>query len=295
MGSNIVHQSLAAGHEVLTTFNSYRPTGREPYRLEPLDMRDPAGVRANVNSFRPDLVIHSAILNDLRRLYRDRSAAWEAYVESTRSAAGAAADGPGFDRLGLRRNAGGRRRVHPAQSDQLLRRPEDGRRDRGPGAGRSGGSGVRSERDPPRPPLGAEGPGSGLRILRRVDHRPPVGGPAVHGMGVGSDQHGRHPFAGRRERGSDPGHRRSFPDRGLPLLRHRRHRTHGSGPARLRGLRSRSRSSSQRPSGPRGYAGSADSLRHDHHHSTHQRSARSEPDSVRRLLERFRDECRAVS
>ena len=46
VGSNIVHQALAGGHEVLTTFNSYRPTGREPYRLEPLDMRDPAGGRA---------------------------------------------------------------------------------------------------------------------------------------------------------------------------------------------------------------------------------------------------------
>ena len=35
VGSNIVHRAVEAGHEVLTTFRSHRPTGREAYRLDP--------------------------------------------------------------------------------------------------------------------------------------------------------------------------------------------------------------------------------------------------------------------
>lgn len=90
VGSNIVHEALSRGHQVLTTFNSYRPTGRELYGLEAIDMIDARAVAAGVRSFRPDLVIHCAILNDLRRLYLDRRAAWDAYVESTRATAEAA-------------------------------------------------------------------------------------------------------------------------------------------------------------------------------------------------------------
>ena len=90
VGSNIVHQAVAAGHEVMTTFNSYRPTGRERYRLERIDMRDGRAVMSGVMSFQPDLVIHCAILNDLGALYRDRKAAWRAYVDATRATAHAA-------------------------------------------------------------------------------------------------------------------------------------------------------------------------------------------------------------
>jgi dTDP-4-dehydrorhamnose reductase len=92
VGSNIVHQAVAAGHEVLTTYNSYRPTGSEPYRLERIDMTDPGAVSGSVRAFAPNLVIHCAILNDLGGLYRDRAAAWRAYVEATRSTSRAAHD-----------------------------------------------------------------------------------------------------------------------------------------------------------------------------------------------------------
>ena len=91
VGSNIVHQANSGGHDVLTTFNSYRPTGAEPYLLEPVDMLDARSVMASVASFQPDLVIHCAVLNDLGSLYRDRRVAWDAYVGSTRSTAAAAA------------------------------------------------------------------------------------------------------------------------------------------------------------------------------------------------------------
>ena len=92
VGSNIVHQAVGAGHEVLTTHNSYRPTGSEPYGLERIDMTDPGAVRGSVGAFFPDLVVHCAILNDLGGLYRDREAAWSAYVEATRITSRAAHD-----------------------------------------------------------------------------------------------------------------------------------------------------------------------------------------------------------
>ncbi len=87
VGSNIVHQAILGGHEVLTTYISYRPRGSEPYGLNRVDITDGRAVRASIASFRPDLVIHCAILNDLGALYRDRPAAWQSYVEATRTTA----------------------------------------------------------------------------------------------------------------------------------------------------------------------------------------------------------------
>ena len=60
---------------------------------------------------RPDAIVHTAILNDLDRLYADRRAAWDAYVGATRNARRCrqrrpCEGGPRLDRLGLRRHAG---------------------------------------------------------------------------------------------------------------------------------------------------------------------------------------------
>ena len=48
--------------------------------------------RSSIESYRPDLVIHCAILNDWHRMYADREAAWAAYVGATRSTVWAALD-----------------------------------------------------------------------------------------------------------------------------------------------------------------------------------------------------------
>ena len=91
VGSNIVHEAIERGHEVATTYRSYRPSGNERYALRRLDMRDRAALRADVEDYAPDLVVHCAILNDLDALYRDRPEAWDTYVEATRITAEAAA------------------------------------------------------------------------------------------------------------------------------------------------------------------------------------------------------------
>ena len=91
VGSNIVHSALRAGHEVLTTVNSFIPPENARYAVERIDMTDRDGVAASVREFDPDLVVHCAILNDFDAMYANRGAAWSAYVAATRFTATAAA------------------------------------------------------------------------------------------------------------------------------------------------------------------------------------------------------------
>ena len=62
---------------------------RAPSHAE-LDLVDAEAVRAAVTAFRPDAIVHAAILNDFGRLYRERRLAWDAYVGATRNVADAA-------------------------------------------------------------------------------------------------------------------------------------------------------------------------------------------------------------
>ena len=55
-----------------------------------VDLTDAATVHESVAAFRPDAVVHCAILNDFRQLYADRQAAWQAYVSATRNVVDAA-------------------------------------------------------------------------------------------------------------------------------------------------------------------------------------------------------------
>ncbi len=92
VGSNVVHVALTSGHEVLTTVHSFRPAGELPYAIARVDITDPVAVRRSVGAFAPDVVIHSAILNDFKQMYAERDLAWRSYVEATRACADAAND-----------------------------------------------------------------------------------------------------------------------------------------------------------------------------------------------------------
>jgi dTDP-4-dehydrorhamnose reductase len=59
---------------------------------EEVDLTDAAAVRRSVAAFRPDAIVHAAILNDLGALARRRRAAWEAYVGATRNVVDGAGD-----------------------------------------------------------------------------------------------------------------------------------------------------------------------------------------------------------
>ncbi len=92
VGSNIVHEAVAAGHQVMTTVHSFVPPPGAGYATDRVDMTDAAAVAASVAAYEPDAVIHCAILNDHATMYADRKAGWDAYVTATRNTATAAHD-----------------------------------------------------------------------------------------------------------------------------------------------------------------------------------------------------------
>lgn len=90
VGSNIVRTGVAAGADVFTTTNTFTPPAVSDYRAERVDMTDSAAVVASINAFRPDVVVHCAILNDPERMSSDRRVAWASYVTATGVACDAA-------------------------------------------------------------------------------------------------------------------------------------------------------------------------------------------------------------
>ena len=90
VGSNVVHVALERGADVLTTVHSFQPPPDAGYEIDAVDATDAAAVRSSIERHRPDAVIHCAILNDWAAMYRDRRAAWDAYVGATINTADAA-------------------------------------------------------------------------------------------------------------------------------------------------------------------------------------------------------------
>lgn len=78
VGSNIARVFAAHGAELACP------------RHGEVDVTDSEAVRRSVGAFRPDAIVHSAILNDFAALYADRAAAWDAYVGATRNLVDAA-------------------------------------------------------------------------------------------------------------------------------------------------------------------------------------------------------------
>ena len=80
VGSHVVRVLEAHGAEVSA-----------PRHAE-VDVTEPDAVRRSVADFRPDAIVHCAILNDLAAMYADRSAGRDAYVGATRNLVDAAND-----------------------------------------------------------------------------------------------------------------------------------------------------------------------------------------------------------
>lgn len=90
VGSNIVRAGVEAGAEVLTTTHTFTPSVDANYLAERVDMTDSTALTSSIDSFKPDVVVHCAILNDPARMIADRRGAWDAYVTATGVAADAA-------------------------------------------------------------------------------------------------------------------------------------------------------------------------------------------------------------
>ena len=84
VGSNIARVfGERHGAEVCTPVHRVRPSGA--FADSPVvDLTDAPAVRAAVRAFAPDVIVHSAILNDFDVIYADRRAGWASYVEATR-------------------------------------------------------------------------------------------------------------------------------------------------------------------------------------------------------------------
>jgi dTDP-4-dehydrorhamnose reductase len=77
------------GAHVLRVFEAHGAGIAAPRHAE-VDVTDARAVRDSVVAFRPDAVVHCAILNDFRALYAERQAGWDAYVGATRNLVDAA-------------------------------------------------------------------------------------------------------------------------------------------------------------------------------------------------------------
>jgi dTDP-4-dehydrorhamnose reductase len=92
VGSNVLHEAAARDAEVVALVRS-PPQLRNPgCTYVEVDLLDAAATRLAVTRARPDAIVHTAILNDLRRIYSARRLAWDTYVEVTHTLADVAND-----------------------------------------------------------------------------------------------------------------------------------------------------------------------------------------------------------
>lgn len=85
VGSNAVRVLTERhGAELFCPFHRTEPAPGAPYASARVDLTDADAVLRSVADVRPDVIVHSAILNDFLGLTADRRRAWDAYVGATR-------------------------------------------------------------------------------------------------------------------------------------------------------------------------------------------------------------------
>jgi dTDP-4-dehydrorhamnose reductase len=86
VGSNVIKVAQERYQaEIIASLYGPRPEVPVSYQLDPLDMRDPNAVRAAIQHYRPDAVIHCAALLDQQMLHQQRQLAWDIMVGGTRA------------------------------------------------------------------------------------------------------------------------------------------------------------------------------------------------------------------
>jgi dTDP-4-dehydrorhamnose reductase len=90
VGSNVAAVAADLGHAVTCAVRAPPATTDPRCRYAVVDLVDAEATRALVGNAAPDVVVHTAILNDLDRMLADRRLAWATYVESTRTLVDAA-------------------------------------------------------------------------------------------------------------------------------------------------------------------------------------------------------------
>jgi dTDP-4-dehydrorhamnose reductase len=90
VGSNVVAIAAARGDDVAATVRAPPPLPHPACRYVEVDLLDSDATPAAVAETRPDVIVHTAILNDFLGIYADRRLAWQSYVGVTRTLADAA-------------------------------------------------------------------------------------------------------------------------------------------------------------------------------------------------------------
>jgi dTDP-4-dehydrorhamnose reductase len=91
VGSNLIKVAVERhAARVFATVNQWKPSPPVQYQYEVVNMLDGERLAQTVRDFRPDAIVHCAILKGLRMLPQERQLAWRAYVETTRTLAEAA-------------------------------------------------------------------------------------------------------------------------------------------------------------------------------------------------------------
>ena len=85
VGSNLLRVAVERHRaEVFATVHRWQPALSIDCEYGQVDVHDPDQVLQSVLAFRPDAIVHCAVVNDLPRIYGDRRLGWNSYVESTR-------------------------------------------------------------------------------------------------------------------------------------------------------------------------------------------------------------------
>ena len=85
VGSNLLRVAVERHRaEVFATVHRWQPALSIDCEYGQVDVQDPDQVLQSVLAFRPDAIVHCAVVNDLPRIYGDRRLGWNSYVESTR-------------------------------------------------------------------------------------------------------------------------------------------------------------------------------------------------------------------
>jgi dTDP-4-dehydrorhamnose reductase len=85
VGSNLLRVAVERHRaQVFATVHRWHPEPSIDCAYGVVDVHDPDQVLRSVLAFRPDAIVHCAVVNDLPRIYGDRMLGWQSYVESTR-------------------------------------------------------------------------------------------------------------------------------------------------------------------------------------------------------------------
>ena len=90
VGSNVA-KLYADYHKLDVVLAGRKPPERTlPGEFTEVDLLNPSWVRDSVLAAKPDVIVHSAILNDFPKIYENRRLGWDSYVTATRAIADAA-------------------------------------------------------------------------------------------------------------------------------------------------------------------------------------------------------------